>query len=343
MIMPTHPRTATCLALACVLSLCAAAARANDDELTDFAPAVPPAGNSAGASARPTECAFNGFPAEFDLYAAGAYSGRRLSVQIDQSGHEATQFDVAVNAPGQPVVLMLGAYEPSVWSIGWTAGTRIAAVWVSGYHRQAVIGLPKNTPILNSSYEDRGRSACPYFYFSANDELAKANALAKTVLHKPIKMFYPRPADGTPILVGAPAPAGTRVVTSTQTKLEDVIDKTAPMAGPAGVQDAVRKGFLRKATAADYEAFLQVRERNTPKPDLPPIAGDDGKRKPVRHFDGYVVLKPFVFPAGLYGGNSTSFIIAQGVPMPSGNPGHSAVYDMNNGRCVGAVCMGEGR
>ena len=104
------------------------------------------------------------------------------------------------------------------------------------------------------------------------------------------------------------------------------------------VQDAVRKGLLRKANAADFEAYLQVRDRNAPKPDLPPIAGDDGKRKPMRYFDGYVVLKPFTFPAGLYGGNSTSFIIAQGVPMPSGNPGHSAVYDMNTGRCTGAVC-----
>jgi len=40
---------------------------------------------------------------------------------------------VAVNQRGTPVVLMLGAYEPTVWNIGWTQGTQIVAVMASGY------------------------------------------------------------------------------------------------------------------------------------------------------------------------------------------------------------------
>jgi hypothetical protein len=325
---------------ACAASLCASllwlsAALANeDDELIDFAPAAPSANGVRGG--QPQKCAFSALPADFEVYAAGAYSGRTLNVQIDQSGHQATQFDVAVNAPGENVVLMLGAYEPSVWSIGWTQSTRIVAVWVSGYHRQAVIGLPKHTPVLTNAYED-GTRRCQYFYFSDNGQLATANATAKSVLGKPIKMFYPKPAQG-PIYIGAPIPAGTRVVTSPHTKLEDVIDKGAPLAGPAGLQDAVSKGLLRKATGADYEAYLEVHDRTMPKPDLPPIAGDDGKRAPVRYFDGFVVLKSFTFPAGLYGAHSANFIVPRGVPMPAGNPGHSTIYDANTGRCIGAAC-----
>ncbi len=50
---------------------------------------------------------------EFVVLAAGAYAGRRLDIQIDQSGNQATQIDVMVNTGAKPVILLLGAYEPS--------------------------------------------------------------------------------------------------------------------------------------------------------------------------------------------------------------------------------------
>jgi hypothetical protein len=51
-----------------------------------------------------------------------------------------------------------------------------------------------------------------------------------------------------------------------------------------------------------------------------------------------VVLKPFTYPAGLYGGNSATFLIPKGVPKPKGNSGHSSVYDFNTLNCQGALC-----
>lgn len=87
--------------------------------------------------APPQVCKFSNLklPADHAVFAAGAYAGRSTGFQIDQSGHEATQIDVAVHSPGKPVVLMLGAYEPNIWNIGWSEGTRILAVLASGYHR----------------------------------------------------------------------------------------------------------------------------------------------------------------------------------------------------------------
>ena len=66
-------------------------------------------------------CAFPDLklPEKFAVYAAGAYSGRKISFQIDQSGHDGTQIDVAANSPEKPIVLLLGAYEPTIWNIGW--------------------------------------------------------------------------------------------------------------------------------------------------------------------------------------------------------------------------------
>jgi hypothetical protein len=80
----------------------------------------------------------------------------KVSFQIDQSGHEGTQTDVAANHPGKPVVRMLGACEPTAWNIGWSTKTKILAVFVSGDHRQAIAGLARNVSQLNSSYHDKG-------------------------------------------------------------------------------------------------------------------------------------------------------------------------------------------
>ena len=90
------------------------------------------------------------FSDDMVVYAGGAYSGKKIKYQIDQSGHQATQFEVIVNSPNEPVALILGAYEPSIWNIAWTKGTYVEAVVVTGYHRQVVAGLSNDTPILNS-------------------------------------------------------------------------------------------------------------------------------------------------------------------------------------------------
>lgn len=273
-------------------------------------------------------------PEQFSVFAAGAYSGRKIAFQIDQSGHEGTQIDVAVNSPGKPVVLMLGAYEPTIWNIGWSRQTRIAAVLVGGYHRQAVAGLEQGTPVLNSSYDNKG--PCGYFYVTA-DNLAPLNPLSKRVFGRAVDMVFP--ATNGKVVIGEPLPAGAALVTSGAITPESFRDKTAPIAGPAGLEDAVRKGLLRKATAADAEAWSEAVLQNNPQRDLPPVAGQGVPRPPKPGlFNAYVVLKPFTYPSGLYGGHSATFLIPKGVPKPEGNSGHSSVYDFNTLNCQGALC-----
>ncbi|MDD2914991.1 MAG: hypothetical protein PHP70_06695 [Gallionella sp.] len=282
-------------------------------------------------------CGFPGvkLPAEFSVFAAGAYSGRKLSFQIDQSGHEGTQIDVAVNSPNKPVVLMLGAYEPTIWNIGWTRKTRILAVLVGGYNRQAVAGLAKSTPLLVSSFDNKG--PCGFFYITP-DDLAPLNPLSKRVFGHPVDMVFP--ATNGKVVVGEPMHPGAALFTSHETLPESFLDKTAPIAGPTGLEDAVSKGLLRKATAADAEAWSDAVIQNSPQRDIPPVAGQGIPKpsKPPIHNNTYVVLKAFTFPAGLYGGNSAFFLIPKGVPKPEGNPGHSHIYDFNTLKCQGLMC-----
>ena len=242
-----------------------------------------------------SNCSFSKLtlPTEFAVFAAGAYSGRKIAFQIDQSGHEGTQIDVAVNSPNKPVVLMLGAYEPTIWNIGWTKATKILAVLVGGYHRQAVSGLEKDTPLLVSSYENRG--PCGYFYVTP-DNLAPLNPLSKRVFAHQVDMVFP--ATNGKVVVGEPMSAGTKLVKSSETSPESFYDKVAPIAGPAGLEDAVRKGLLRKATTVDAEAWVDAVLRNSPQRDIPPVAGQ-GIPKPPKPpiYNAYVVLKPFTYPS----------------------------------------------
>lgn len=274
-------------------------------------------------------------PADLRIYAAGGYSGRERKFQIDQSGHTATQFDIVVNSPKQSVALLLGAYEPTIWNIGWTKGTKIVAVLVSGYHRQAVAGLDSTVPVLNSSYDNKG--SCGYFYVD-NAQNSALNPMSRKLFNKPVNLVFPGDQSGK-IVIGEPIAAGTTVVTSAARTPESFRDQNAPLAGKAGIEDAIAKGLLRLASRSDADAWVAAVIANSPKPDTPPIAGQGIPKppKPSVH-DAYVVLKQFAYPAGLYGGNSVTFLILAGVPKPTGNPGHSAIYDFNSLRCQGPGC-----
>lgn len=56
--------------------------------------------------------------------------------------------------------------------------------------------------------------------------------------------------------------------------------------------------------------------------------------------DGYISIDQPVahFPAGLTGGHAVQFILREGVPMPAGSAGHSAVLIEETGECIGARC-----
>ncbi len=308
------PRTLLAWGFA-LLGATQAAARATET----FAFQAPPNANRA--------CSFDAtvWPADLQVFATGAYEGRKLSFQIDQSGHSATQIDVAVNQPGKNVALILAAYEPTIWNIGWAAGTNIVGVLVGGYHRQAVAGLDASVPIQISTHDNKG----PCGYFRADEgNLAPLNPLSRRVFGQAVTMFFPAKAGKA--LIGNTPQAGQAWETSTHTRPESFKDPLAPLAGAAGIEQGLRMGSLRRATQADAQAWLRHVNRATESPDLPPVAG--GKRPAQAAIDigdAYVVLKPYTYPSGLYGAHSVKFFVPKGVPKPKGDPGHSEVRDFN--------------
>lgn len=300
------------------------------------APTKPFAFDSASVSSGATGCEFTGLqlPPSTRVFAAGAYGGGKQDFQIDSSGHEATRMDVAVNQPNAPVVLMLGSYEPTVWSIGWTPGTRILAVLVGGYHRQLVTGLPANVPVLVSTHDNHG--SCGFSYVSI-DRASALNPVARRLFGRPVDMLYP--ARGGKVVVGLPLSGASLVTDGRARSPASFRLPNSQLAGPAGLEQAVRDGFLRAADSSDAAAWAAaMRSRSPGHGDVPPIAGGAPPPRMATIFRGYVVLKAYTFPPGLYGANSATFFVPRGVPRPTGQMGHSTVYDFNTMGCAGVAC-----
>ena len=315
--------------LACLFALLPALVLASEIVVTAPAP-------EAAATRTPQTCAFPGLqlPANAVVYAAGGYSGKALDYQIDQSGNSAGMMDVTVHNPAQPVVLMLGAYDPTVWRLYRSSGTRVLAVLLTGYHRQAMVGLPAGTPTLISYYDNNG--ACGWHYVDA-DNLKPLNPLSRQLFGRAVSRVYL--AQEGRISIGAPMPAGTVLLSENSQQPQPFRDRSAPLAGATGLAQALQRGQLRRAGPGDAQAWVKAVAGKQPPADVPPIAGSRAGRLKVPEFhDGYVVLRRFTYPAGLYGAHAVTFFIPAGVPTPSGNPGHSAVYDFNTLQCQGGLC-----
>jgi hypothetical protein len=274
-------------------------------------------------------------PSDFVLLAGGAYQGRELAFQIDQSGHEATGFDVVVNMPGRPVVLVLGAYEPSVWQIRRGAGTRIAGVFVTGYHRQAVFGLSAATPMMNSSYGEKG--PCGHSYLAGRNP-DSMDSYVRRVFGRQAESYYL--ASNGQLLMGSGAMPGS-TVQDAPGSFESFRDVTAPLAGIAGLEDLLSKGVLRRARSSDL-AEWKAAKRNAQGSSVSVVGAPTEMSSSSSPFNTFVVQREMTFPAGLYGANAAKFIVPKGVPAPRGNPGHSAVYDWNSLTCSGPLC-GQGQ
>ena len=267
---------------------------------------------------------------QFEVFAAGAYSGQSSEYQIDNSGHQAHWMDVAV-ANTKPVVLILGAYEPSIWRIKWEPNTVIEGVVLTGYHNQKILGLPKSVPVLTTTSQ---KNECGANYVSSENAGA-VNQLSKTILKQNVKSLVI--AKNGQALIGN-ITAQTPLTMSSDTTLEQIIDKNMPLAGKKGIEQAVKKGLLRPALPADLKQWQQAYDKAN-NIHRPPVIGEERPQYGSNLLRGgdnaYVILKPMTIPAGLYGAHLVEFLLPKGVQKPSGNLGHSTIYDLSNGQCYG--------
>ena len=276
----------------------------------------------------PRNCRLASLPQKFEVHGAGTYKGLEPSnFQIDSKGHETREVSVVVNKPGDPIVLVLSAYDPVIWKISRTPDTKIAAVLVGGYHNQAVLGIDKSTTLSIRSHVER--SDCGAFYaYSADDGLLKANEIIKGSVGRELDSFVTTPADGRMIIGDGSTIDDSKLISSIDIKIEDYTAARYAPSGQRGLESLLEAGKIRFATQADIDAWVE--KASVPFKKLNP---DLKVRHRMKIGRTYVIIAPIEYPAGLFGAHSATFLIAEGVPPPTGSAGHSMIYYMDNGSC----------
>lgn len=296
----------------------------------------------------PTTCGFGEdvkLPEDTVVYGVGGYgNGLMLDFPIDQSGNNARLVDLVVNEPSYPVALVLGQYEPTVWHIRRTPKTKIVAVYLTGYHRQAASALESDVALKSSIYNQSGEGSCGYVPFWGEDR-ANLDFLAIQIYGRRAEDYSAIARDGTAI-VGRENFDRASLVHSRRNPPESYKLEGVPAAGRAGIEEAINQGYIRLATVTDQMAWIE--KITDYAPDDPGAAeflrkieeDPGGQYMQMIWGEAYVVVRDdFTYPPGLYGANAGVFIIPDGVKRPKSDPGHSAVYDFKTMRCYGAQCM----
>lgn len=295
--------------------------------------------NSYFAPHSPPSCWFDPatLPKDFDVIAGSVYKGRPLDFTIDESGHNAGQVDVKVNHPEKPVALLLGAYEPTVWNIMRTPGTRIAAVLIGGYDDQQTASLDPSVPVIGRTYYSNKAGVdgiCDYFQLSGEEpDLEKINPISRQAFGKNVSIYVP--VDANSIMRVGDRVSAISYVSDAGKKPESFHDTNAPLTGEAGMKEALAKGLIRPATNKDARAWVAAWVAKNPEnPDFPTtFLRRKGAVYPVFMFMQftYVIEKPFKIPPGARG----FFIIPKGVPLPEGDGAASNYfYDVNSAGCL---------
>jgi hypothetical protein len=135
-----------------------------------------------------------------------------------------------------------------------------------------------------------------------------------------------KPTDGRFIVGESTGIETDKLVSSPDRKVEDNPDTVAALAGQHGLDALIEQGKLRRATKADYDAWIEKASAEYRKfnPDLT-------VKVPFMTMErAYVVLAPIDLPLGLSG---SFFIVPEGITPPNGARG-SWVLMMSSGACL---------
>jgi len=280
-------------------------------------------------------CEFPGLQLPNDAAVHVVVNGRtrELPFGIDPSDSRAYVGDVYVNLPGKRVALVIvGNSGPTVWNFHWTRSTQIIAVAAMASSPLEFAGLPKGTPIFSGHFG--GGTACKYFSASPGfPERERREVAAFT------EQMYHRSADATthfqfrtPAVVGDKAPA-TEYVQSNDVTVESFATKASELIGIKGLNKLEADGAIRKATQQDAASWLAAWKAAHPAIATRYTASDQELLRYIGLWKAFVIQKPFRYPTGLVGADSANFFVPKGASRPTGEQGHSIVYDLNTGSC----------
>ena len=262
------------------------------------------------------------WPSEGKVYAIGPKShalGARLDFYIDDRGsNDARLMLITVNSPSGPVFLMLQTTDSTIWHFSWTPGTKIAAVYINGFGRQAVSGLSADVPVLidKPSILPNEPSLCPGFRVSSYaGSLREANDLSRHLFNRDIHRMYAL-SNQENFVIGRPLRLNSQAISAEALNPQKFRESKMPRPGQDGLKDALAQGLIRKASPDEIHDYLNARAKAEGLPDHIIQNGFSTSGYAIR-YNPYMVLSPdFVIPERLYESQSASFIVPEGLPEP---------------------------
>lgn len=262
-----------------------------------------------------TKCQLNNITDDCEIYAYSNYNGARKinGVYISKKA-ETYGTPVRVNRPGKCVVLLLSAYEPTIWDIYTVPGTDLRAIAVGGYYQQMLRGMaasvqtkrrmnyqgPEEDRCIDSYYDER---EMPEVAAELNLGNGKVHWLKNPVIGEILSLdkydYKPKIIDGD-FLQLALAP------------------------GADGLNQLVKEGKLRPLSAGDLQKIRKMKP-SVISGTMPNKFRDDI----MPGLSNFLLLQSFAeLPEGLAGANSVNVFVPEGLMSPDASSGHSNVYQL---------------
>jgi hypothetical protein len=305
--------------------------------------AAPAAGGGSCAVTRPSEGAL--------VQLVSAYEGHALSsVSIGGQDRVTQTADLVIEPGDTPLYLVLGSFELVIWRITG-AVDRVERVVVQSAAGSAdirsggVTGLPAEKVSFVAS------AACFPAVWDQDEGAAAAAALAPH-LGRPADTVF---ADYTLASLALPSRtaaakggSGGEVDIIIQDGRTFILTEDGVEEAPTPEAGAETAAILRELTRFYPGGVVEVDAASVvsahpvePYVVQPQAAGlmqlmEQGLIR--RQGQVFLIARPIPrFPAGLHGAHGVSFVLAPGVPVPPGDPGHSSLRDAT-GACLSRMC-----
>lgn len=131
----------------------------------------------------------NQIPTHAQVILAGAYRGAYVPAAATNNGVSTpgSRFQINVNRPGAPLLLVLSAHDASVWRVDVAAGTTLAGVMFSGAREQTLENALPNVPILHTS--PTSNASCGIISPDGNDMRANTDIIVHLFKRMPVARY----------------------------------------------------------------------------------------------------------------------------------------------------------
>ncbi|QDX26141.1 hypothetical protein FPZ54_08975 [Sphingomonas suaedae] len=297
----------------------------SSDEYSVIAPRV----REAQLARSAPSCALPALPGDAKLIAVGAYEGDAISSAVIGGQDEETNIiDVAIEPGSQPLYLVLTSYESMVWRFAG-ATSRVARVVVTslgskaGISASGVVGIPARQVTI-------GDPDCPrYFYKPDSQSTVVAATLRRALGRSPDRIFGSYSVQRVSLPSGEIARAESGSVPPPR-GFDAQMWSEAARYWPGGLVAINPRSVVAKGSVEPYKVL----------PSQMGLSQLLGLGAIERTSTGaFKIVRPIAhMPPSMGGGHSVTLIVAKGVPVPPGDPGHSCIVLESSGQSRGAAC-----